>query len=500
MDSADQSDPINRKDSHKGQQQRLPCDNDSKEGASSRLQSEDQQVSALNESIAALLQGSSQAEAFDCIHAALDIDLEIFRVMKCRDADSLDLYILRNKFLMHQENVDQTRLLQRIGGIAKVKMDYYITLLINNSDEEMQQQVDNDLSSWKNVQIEIAIAGESGSGKSSFINAVLGLTADDEGAAAVGCTETTMEVTKYVHPETQNIAFYDLPGIGTPKFPKDNYIELVNLDKYDFFLLLSQQRFKENDMWFANEIEKRNKKFFFVRTHIHKDMLASKQSHPRSHNRRKVIEEIRENIRKHLLDGGIHLKNVYIALIDNYERQDYDFEELLLKLVEKAPELKKEALIYSLSERSRGIIQMKAKFLKGRMGGIAIYASLFSLMSHENREEVMKLMFHECSLYQQQLGINTASLEIDALQLKVDKDEIVKEIKMSSYTEHDLESIFSKEWKSVPALIKRIPIVCSITCAIRTYTTCVACLKSVLELCEKDALALNAYRLSTGFK
>ncbi|XP_052786620.1 T-cell-specific guanine nucleotide triphosphate-binding protein 2-like isoform X3 [Mya arenaria] len=390
--------------------------------------------------------------------------------------------------------------INKIGGIAKVKMDYYITLLINNSDEEMQQQVDNDLSSWKNVQIEIAIAGESGSGKSSFINAVLGLTADDEGAAAVGCTETTMEVTKYVHPETQNIAFYDLPGIGTPKFPKDNYIELVNLDKYDFFLLLSQQRFKENDMWFANEIEKRNKKFFFVRTHIHKDMLASKQSHPRSHNRRKVIEEIRENIRKHLLDGGIHLKNVYIALIDNYERQDYDFEELLLKLVEKAPELKKEALIYSLSERSRGIIQMKAKFLKGRMGGIAIYASLFSLMSHENREEVMKLMFHECSLYQQQLGINTASLEIDALQLKVDKDEIVKEIKMSSYTEHDLESIFSKEWKSVPALIKRIPIVCSITCAIRTYTTCVACLKSVLELCEKDALALNAYRLSTGFK
>ncbi|WAR29385.1 IIGP5-like protein [Mya arenaria] len=193
MDSADQSDPINRKDSHKGQQQRLPCDNDSKEGASSRLQSEDQQVSALNESIAALLQ----------------------------DIPSDEVPGRRQPGPLHFE----------IGGIAKVKMDYYITLLINNSDEEMQQQVDNDLSSWKNVQIEIAIAGESGSGKSSFINAVLGLTADDEGAAAVGCTETTMEVTKYVHPETQNIAFYDLPGIGTPKFPKDNYIELVNLDK-----------------------------------------------------------------------------------------------------------------------------------------------------------------------------------------------------------------------------------------------------------------------------
>ena len=39
---------------------------------------------------------------------------------------------------------------------------------------------------WKNVPLNVAVIGNKGVGKSSFINAIRGLRADDEGAAAVG--------------------------------------------------------------------------------------------------------------------------------------------------------------------------------------------------------------------------------------------------------------------------------------------------------------------------
>jgi len=52
---------------------------------------------------------------------------------------------------------------------------------------------------WKNVPLNVAVIGNSGVGKSSFINAIRRLDADDEGAAAVGVTETTLQPRSYTH-------------------------------------------------------------------------------------------------------------------------------------------------------------------------------------------------------------------------------------------------------------------------------------------------------------
>jgi len=55
------------------------------------------------------------------------------------------------------------------------------------------------------------------------------LTADDEGAAPVGVTETTSDIVDYPHPNNPMLKFWDLPGVGTPRFPRDGYLEAIQV-------------------------------------------------------------------------------------------------------------------------------------------------------------------------------------------------------------------------------------------------------------------------------
>ena len=78
-----------------------------------------------------------------------------------------------------------------------------------------------------------------------MINAFLELNADDEGAAAVGSTESTLKPTPYKHPKHPLTVLWDLPGAGTLNFPVDSYLRRIDVNKYDCFLLITATRFSE---------------------------------------------------------------------------------------------------------------------------------------------------------------------------------------------------------------------------------------------------------------
>jgi len=99
----------------------------------------------------------------------------------------------------------------------------------------------------KTIPLNIAVIGNSGVDKSSFINTIRGLTADDEGAAEVDAVECTSEIESYPHPNNELLKLWDLPGVGTDTFPKHTYLEAIHVDCYEFFLLISATRFTEND-------------------------------------------------------------------------------------------------------------------------------------------------------------------------------------------------------------------------------------------------------------
>ncbi|XDV40285.1 hypothetical protein PO909_009402 [Leuciscus waleckii] len=214
-----------------------------------------------------------------------------------------------------------------------------------------------------NISLNIAVTGKTGSGKSSFVNALRGVSEDDDDddgvAAPTGVTETTMKATMYEHPTMPNVKIWDLPGIGTPNFKADKYLKEVKLDTYDFFIILSSERFLQNDIMLAKEIRKKKKNFYFVRSKIDNDIRAEEKK--KGFDEQKVLAIIREDCQKNLKELG----DPKVFLISSFDLEKYDFEILQNTLEEELPDHKRSALLQAWPVCSAASLEKKIKFFEG---------------------------------------------------------------------------------------------------------------------------------------
>lgn len=99
-----------------------------------------------------------------------------------------------------------------------------------------------------------------------------GLKPEHYGAAAIDVVECTMQVGEYRDPKNPNLIYYDLPGVGTSNFPRDQYLnrirevtrDRVGLDQFAFFLIVSADRFKKKDAWLARQVAESRGHYFFI--------------------------------------------------------------------------------------------------------------------------------------------------------------------------------------------------------------------------------------------
>eukprot|EP01055_Gregarina_sp_Pseudo9_P000764 Gregarina_sp_Pseudo_9__763@NODE_148_length_3952_cov_138_989011_g136_i0_p2_GENE_NODE_148_length_3952_cov_138_989011_g136_i0NODE_148_length_3952_cov_138_989011_g136_i0_p2_ORF_typecomplete_len381_score67_73IIGP/PF05049_13/1_8e03IIGP/PF05049_13/4_2e52MMR_HSR1/PF01926_23/2_5e03MMR_HSR1/PF01926_23/3_9e08FeoB_N/PF02421_18/6_8e08AAA_15/PF13175_6/1_5AAA_15/PF13175_6/0_0059AIG1/PF04548_16/7_8e05RsgA_GTPase/PF03193_16/0_0012RsgA_GTPase/PF03193_16/9_8e02Dynamin_N/PF00350_23/9_1e02Dynamin_N/PF00350_23/0_0012 len=95
----------------------------------------------------------------------------------------------------------------------------------------------------------IAIAGCTGTGKSSLINAMRGLKNTDRGAAGVGYVETTMKIQSYEPADPQDkVRWYDVPGAGTLNIPRWDYFKNQCLYMFDAIILAWDNRLMDTDV------------------------------------------------------------------------------------------------------------------------------------------------------------------------------------------------------------------------------------------------------------
>jgi len=199
----------------------------------------------------------------------------------------------------------------------------------------------------KKAKVNIAITGQSGNGKSSMINGLLG-----KPLAKVGSTETTFEIKSYAHNGT---VLYDLPGCGTPNFPKETYIGKCNLSSYDAAIIVTANRFMENDLWLINEMGRLQKPVYVVRTKM--DEATINEQRDNNLNELQVFQKVLLDLETNLKD--VSVKGIY--LISSVFPQKWDFNKLFNDIANNLGDLKKTRFYSDVALISDEVLEQKKK-------------------------------------------------------------------------------------------------------------------------------------------
>ncbi|CAM5096113.1 unnamed protein product [Natator depressus] len=262
--------------------------------------------------------------------------------------------------------------------VVEMGLQSYGNLLAHFETEDPSEaacKVKEELKSFENAMLNIAITGETGAGKSSFINAIQDVGHKDENAAATGETETTRKPTPYPHPTYSKVTFWGIPGVETPglkhlDFQLDQYPEKVNFDSYDFFIIITSERFKSSHDKLAREIQGLGKKFYFVCSEVDANLYNAKRQRPSTYKEEKILEEMKENCILHLEAEGMTYPKVF--LLSSFDLEKYDFHDLVDTLDHELPSHKRQAFLLSLPNISPQSLQKKKETLKHQMWKLAL--------------------------------------------------------------------------------------------------------------------------------
>lgn len=124
--------------------------------------------------------------------------------------------------------------------------------------------------------INIGIVGSSGVGKSLLNNRLRGLgcradcNTDPSLWAETGETETTLRPRPFAAPGHANTHIWDLPGVGTERFPRETYFRDVGLRHFHALIIVCRNRFAEGELALRDECQRLGLPVFFVRTFMDK--------------------------------------------------------------------------------------------------------------------------------------------------------------------------------------------------------------------------------------
>ncbi|PPQ73295.1 hypothetical protein CVT24_012319 [Panaeolus cyanescens] len=150
----------------------------------------------------------------------------------------------------------------------------------------------------------VAVVGESGMGKSTFLNAARGLAPGDPGYARSSLNECTTEVTRYEDPRHFNLVWYDVPGANTPTITGWTYFMDKGLFAFDALVIVFCDRFTQTVGTLLKNAKTCNKPVYLVRTKADQLMsnLKYEMDWPASEEelKKRLVEMTRDTVRKNM--------------------------------------------------------------------------------------------------------------------------------------------------------------------------------------------------------
>eukprot|EP00408_Alexandrium_pacificum_P006301 CAMPEP_0171223330 /NCGR_PEP_ID=MMETSP0790-20130122/35722_1 /TAXON_ID=2925 /ORGANISM="Alexandrium catenella, Strain OF101" /LENGTH=434 /DNA_ID=CAMNT_0011689301 /DNA_START=16 /DNA_END=1317 /DNA_ORIENTATION=- len=171
--------------------------------------------------------------------------------------------------------------------------------------------------------VNVAVVGNSGVGKSLFINTVRGIRHGSPEWAPVGVNETTTEPRMYAYPGEARTRLWDVAGAGSPKCPRENYIRNIGLRYFDVVLVLSASRFTETEIKLLAELKLHGVPNFVVRTKLDTDIENNESDYG------KTVEETKKGIMEDLVKRGVPKP----YLVNARQLDAFDFPRLIVDVL-----------------------------------------------------------------------------------------------------------------------------------------------------------------------
>ncbi|XP_044847445.1 interferon-inducible GTPase 5-like [Mauremys mutica] len=380
----------------------------------------------------------------------------------------------------------------KLPGLSEEETEKFQTAVKAGNLSEAMSVVSMSEDMLRNTKLNIAITGNSGSGKSSFINAIRSLNDDDRGAAETGVTETTKDPTPYPHPIHPNVIVWDLPGIGTRKYPAETYLTDVKARRYDFFIIIAAVRFTEADTKLAKEINSMEKKFYFVRTKV--DMDLANEQKKKYFKEEKTLATIRNDCMEQLQKAGISSPQVF--LVSRWDFHKYDSPQLQETFANDLNIHKRHVLICALPSTSEEILKEKQKALqeqiwKQALKSCALAAVPLPFLSVKCDVDILVENMRE---YCKSFGLDDDSIKSLAKQVRMSVAELKSVIKSplaKDITKEEalkrLKEATGEPIMTVKYFISMIPLIGTGIAAKKSYSATYEVLHTFLDEVTEDA-------------
>uniref|UniRef100_A0A8D0BDY3 IRG-type G domain-containing protein n=1 Tax=Salvator merianae TaxID=96440 RepID=A0A8D0BDY3_SALMN len=263
--------------------------------------------------------------------------------------DSLEEEVLNLK-RSHDRSLEDLK-----KAISPKKINALYEICQSGSLSEVPAVIQHILADPTQVQLDVAVIGEAGSGKSSLVNALRGVDSGDPDAAPTGAIEVTQRAKAYVLPAVPNLYLWDLPGLGLT----EEDVRRLDLSRYDSFLLVASERYRHAHSCLARAINGAGKQVFFVRSKIDVDVEARPRGPPAPKD--DLRKQVRQSCEEALKKDGIEAPQVFLVSSLNGEGDDLPCLKDTLR--RDAPDLKRVALRRALPLILSRLVRRKARVL-----------------------------------------------------------------------------------------------------------------------------------------
>lgn len=276
-----------------------------------------------------------------------------------------------------------------------------------NSDVRIAIKAKEDLENWRNTNLNIAISGATTNDKYKFINNFCGADVIDLNDCDDFSIVAPFKPTPYFHFNNHNVVVWDLPECFFAN--KSEYLNYLQIDHYDLFLIFHSNTCYQIDLWLAKELLSLKKRVFFIKNY---------SSFVHSADESNLIETIRVEMRdeeesQEADEEDLINENVYLISPNKEDRHRLDFNKLNMDILHSLSDDKAETMALTVDPFSKEIVDKKLEILKSKTFYSALASSILGTFTVPGLQIIIDLAFitTEVWFYIQQFGLRIDTLK-----------------------------------------------------------------------------------------